>query len=223
MLRYSKYFYTVSAFLSILSIISLSIFGLRLGTDFTGGSLLEFRFSDVRPSETEIYDILAPLSLGSVEVRNVENSGVILRFSEIGETKHQEIVQAFTGAEELRFDSVGPVIGEETKKKSFIAIALVAAMILIYVAWAFRKISFPISSTPYGVIAILTLVHNILITSGVFAILGRFMQVEIGVPFVAAILTILGYSINDTIVVFDRIRENLLRRARSEERRVGKE
>lgn len=213
MLRYSKYFYTASLVLVALSIISLSLFGLRLGTDFTGGSLLEFRFADTRPNETDIRNTLTPLNLGSVDVRTVGTSEVILRFKEIDEMKHQEIIKAFPGVEELRFDSVGPVIGEETKKKSLLAIALVAAMILIYIALAFRKISFPISSTPYGVIAVLTLSHNILITAGVFAALGRFMQVEIGVPFVAALLTILGYSINDTIVVFDRIRENLLKRA----------
>ncbi len=111
--------------------------------------------------------------------------------------------------EELRYDSVGPTIGAELKRKSLLAIIIVLIAIVVYVAWAFRKVSKPIESWKYGIVANIALFHDVLITLGVFAILGRFFGVEINAAFIAAILTVLGYSVNDTIVVFDRIRENL--------------
>jgi preprotein translocase subunit SecF len=112
----------------------------------------------------------------------------------------------------LRFDSVGPVIGDETKQKSIWAIFLLIILILIYIAWAFRRISRPLKSWQYGVAAIIALVHDVLISMGAISLLGHFLNIEVGAPFVAALLTILGYSVNDTIVVFDRIRENILRK-----------
>jgi preprotein translocase subunit SecF len=118
---------------------------------------------------------------------------------------------ALTNIEELRFDSVGPSIGEELKRKSIYAIFLVLIAIVLYIAWVFRKVSKPIASWKYGVTAIIALFHDVIITMGVFAVLGQHFNVEINTPFVAAILTVLGYSVNDTIVVFDRIRENLPR------------
>ena len=114
-----------------------------------------------------------------------------------------------TGLEELRFDSVGPTIGQELKSRSLTAIVIVLLAIVLYIAWAFRKVSKPVASWKYGVAANIALFHDVLITLGVFSVLGHFYGMEINSPFVAAILTVLGYSVNDTIVVFDRIRENL--------------
>jgi len=111
--------------------------------------------------------------------------------------------------EELRFDSVGPVIGEELKRSSITAILIVLIAIVLYIAWVFRKVSKPVASWKYGVSAIIALFHDVMITLGIFAVLGEFFAVEINAAFVAAILTVLGYSVNDTIVVFDRVRENL--------------
>ena len=113
--------------------------------------------------------------------------------------------------EELRFDSVGPSIGQELKRKSLYAIITVLIAIVLYIAWAFRKVSKPVASWKYGMTAIIALFHDVMIVLGVFAVLGRFLDMEINTAFVAAILTVLGYSVNDTIVVFDRIRENLPR------------
>jgi len=112
--------------------------------------------------------------------------------------------------EELRFESIGPIIGQELKKKSIYSIVLALVFILLFVALAFRKVSFIVKSYKYGILAIVALFHDIIIVVGIFAVLGRFLNVEIGVPFVAALLATLGYSVNDSIVVFDRIRENLL-------------
>lgn len=113
--------------------------------------------------------------------------------------------------EEKRFNSIGPVIGNELKKSAVWALIIALIAIVLYIGWAFRKVSRPISSFKYGIIATIALFHDVIITLGIFAVLGYFFNIEIGIPFVAALLTILGYSVNDTIVVFDRTRENLLR------------
>ncbi|MBI5621505.1 protein translocase subunit SecF [Candidatus Falkowbacteria bacterium] len=112
---------------------------------------------------------------------------------------------------EERFDSIGPSIGAELKTKSFYAVIIVIFAIIAYVAWAFRQVGRPVPSWKYGVIAVLALVHDVIITCGVFAVLGHYFGIEVNSAFIAAVLTILGYSVNDTIVVFDRIRENLHR------------
>ncbi len=142
---------------------------------------------------------------------------MILRFQETAEEVHQNILTKLNqlagenNLEELRFDSVGPSIGQELKRKSLYAIFFVLLAMLIYITYAFRKVSKPISSWKYGTAAIIAMFHDALITIGVFSILGHFYNIEINTPFVAAILTVLGYSVHDTIVVFDRIRENLPR------------
>lgn len=112
---------------------------------------------------------------------------------------------------EKSFESIGPVVGNELKTSAIWAILIAITAIILYIAWAFRKVSYPVSSFKYGLIAALALLHDVLITVGVFAVLGHLLGVEVGISFVAALLTILGYSVHDTIVVFDRIRENLFR------------
>lgn len=112
---------------------------------------------------------------------------------------------------EIRFESVGPVLGQEMRTKTLYAVVLAILMIIAYIAWVFRKASRPVASWKYGVTAVVALMHDILITIGCFALLGKFFNIEVNLTFVAALLTILGYSVNDTIVVFDRIRENIFR------------
>ncbi len=121
------------------------------------------------------------------------------------------LAKAKTGADvtELQFDAVGASIGQELKSKSFNAIAIVFVMIILYISWAFSKVSKPVASWKYGVAAIIALIHDILFILGVFSVLGHFYGIEINTPFIAAVLTVLGYSVSDTIIVFDRIRENL--------------
>jgi len=218
MLRYRKYYYALSAILVIASITSLAVFGLNLGTDFTGGSIMEVRFSGERPSHEVVLGALEDLGIGEVVVQDSGNNSIILRFKHVNETLHQVIldkVGAFGEFEELRFEAIGPSIGSETKQKAFWATGLVLIMILVYVAWAFRKISYPVKSWVYAIAALIALFHDVSIVIGIFSLLGHFINVEVGIPFVAAILTILGYSVNDTIVVFDRIRENVLKKSRS--------
>ena len=214
MLKYRKYYYTLSSVLVVASIISLAVVGLNFGIDFTGGGVMEVNFKSERPNHEQVRVALADVDLGETIIQDIGPSGLILRFKNIDEAVHQEALNKFEGLgefEELRFESIGPVIGAETKRKSIWAILLVLVAILVYIAWAFRRISFPLKSWKYGIVALITLFHDVLITVGVFSIISHFLGVEIGVPFVAALLTIFGYSVNDTIVIFDRIRENVLR------------
>ena len=221
-----KIFLTISTVMVVLSILALAIWGLNFGIDFTGGSLLEVEFIGNRPSVSEVQTHLQDLELGSLVTQPIGEQGMILRFQDIGEEKHQAVLQrldqlgsgtdeiiatssGITYFEELRFDSVGPTIGAELKRRSVTAMIVVLIAIVIYIAWAFRKVSKPVASWKFGLTAIVALFHDVMITMGVFAVLGYVMGIEVNSAFVAAILTVLGYSVNDTIVVFDRVRENL--------------
>jgi len=208
-INHRKIFFFISSILIIGSILALIFYGLNLGIDFTGGSLIEGRFEN-RPEIDQIKQNLSNFDLGEIVVQPTGDNSVLIRIKDINESVHQEILNSLEGFKELRFESVGPVIGQELKKKSLYSIIVALIAILIFVALAFRKVSFIVKSYKYGILAIIALFHDILIVLGVFAVLGQFLNVEIGVPFVAALLAILGYSVNDSIVVFDRIRENLL-------------
>lgn len=197
------------------SLVSLGIWGLNFGIDFTGGSLMEVSFSKDVPSPDEISNLINQSKIiEGVSIQTLGDKGMILKFRDIDEETHQKFLSNLKNnykdnIEEQKFDSIGPSIGEELKKKTVLALILSVIGIIIYIAWAFRQVSKPVSSWIYGVIANVALIHDVLITMGAFSILGRFYGMEINGPFIAAILTVLGYSVNDTIVIFDRIRENV--------------
>lgn len=205
-----KLWFTISGILVVLSIAAISIWGLNFGIDFTGGSSLEVEFSGERPSVVEVKNKLSDLELSDLKVKPVEEKGMILRFGETSEQARQKIMSELGGnVTQLRFDLVGPSIGNELKRRSFYAVIAVLFAIIAYIAWAFRQVSKPVASWKYGLTAIAALFHDIFILLGVFALLGAFAGIELNTPFIAALLTVLGYSVNDSIVVFDRIRENL--------------
>lgn len=208
-----KLWLAVTATLVVLSAAAAGLWGLKFGIDFTGGSLLELKFQNDRPVISELASDLATFGAEGASLQPVGDDGAIARFKTVDESKHQEILsklkEKYTNAEEMRFESIGPTIGKELRTKAIYSIVIVLICIILYIAWAFRKVSKPIASWKYGMIAVLVLIHDIGVPIGVFAIMGRFFGVEINSAFVAAILTILGYSVNDTIVVFDRVRENL--------------
>ncbi len=217
-----RFFIFFSASLVALSLVAAVVFGLRLSIDFTGGTLVEVSYPSDRPAHAEVSERLEALSLGGLTLQPAGESGYILRAREIRQEERAALFDALSlgGAHEVReerFASIGPAVGEELKRKSIVALAVVLAMIILFVAWAFRRVSRPVSSWKYGAVAVLTLFHDITIPTGVFVVLGKFAGVEIDILFVTALLAILGYSVNDTIVIFDRIRENL---ARNEEYRV---
>lgn len=209
--------YSFSGVLLALSIASLVTWGVRYGIDFTGGSLLEVAYSGSRPKLEDVTGKLTLLDLGNVVVQPAGEQAFILRFRHVDEETHQRITSALreSGGEmtERRFESVGPTIGAELKSRSLWAIAIALFFIVSYVAWAFRKVSRPVASWKYGVAAVIALAHDVVITVGVFSALGHYFGVEVDALFVSAILTIIGFSVHDTIVVFDRTRENLFRGA----------
>ncbi|MDP1625318.1 MAG: protein translocase subunit SecF [bacterium] len=207
-------FYTFSIALSIASIVALVVWGLRPGIDLKGGSIMEIEYVSERPSMEDLRGGLDSLGLGTYSIRPTGETGYIIRTGELDQAGHSAVLAAIdtmsaSDFEEKRFNSIGPVLGEEALQKSWISILLVLAAIVLFITFAFRKVSRPVSSWKYGLMAIVGLAHNILITAGAFAVLGQFAGFEVDTLFVTALLVILGFSVHDTIVVFDRVRENL--------------
>ncbi len=211
-----KIYYAISGIFVIASIVTFSLWGLEFGIDFKGGSILEVAYPEnKRPETNQIAGALKPLNLNDLRVSPIGNNGVNFRFMETDEATHQEVMNILklNSAEERRFSSIGPTIGAELKQNSIKAIIMVLLGISLYITWAFRKVSQPLGSWRYGVATLIALFHDLIIPIGLFAALGHFYGVEIGTNFIVSLLVILGFSVHDTIVVFDRIRENLKRYA----------
>ena len=210
---------SISGALFIIFLAALFVWGFHWGIDFTGGSLLEVNFSKQVPTVDNITGGLKDLNLQSLSIQPEEGGKMIIRFQESSQETADKVLTNLdkvakdldkdNKVEELQFNAVGPSIGQELKQSSVNAIFFVFLAIVLYITWAFRKVSKPVASWKYGVAAILAMFHDVIITLGVFAVLGHFLGIEINTQFVAAILTVIGYSVHDTIVVFDRIRENL--------------
>lgn len=199
----------------VAALVSLSLWQLKLGIDFTGGSLLEIEYSLTRPSNVQLQERFDGVDVRDVEMKDSGEKTKFFRFKTIDESTHQKVLAELKKDDEKlverSFQSIGPVIGEELKKKSFSALVIALAMILAYISIVFRKVSFPVASWKYGVTAIIALLHDLLFVLGIFAVLGHFAGVTIDSSFIPAFLTVLGFSVHDTIVVFDRIRENLMK------------
>lgn len=217
----SKYSYIFSIVLTVLSVLSLAVWGLKPSIDFTGGTLMEVQFIGETPQNQEISTVLQDLNLGSLTLQASGKNAMLIRYAseddKVNEQVWQKISAKYADAKQLRVDFINPTVSQELKGKSLNAIFLAVAGIMGYIAWAFRKVSRPVESWKYGAGAVIALVHDVLITAGVFSVLGHFYGVEVGIPFVAALLTILGFSVHDTIVVYDRTRENLIRSGRRDE------
>ncbi|MFH1146035.1 MAG: protein translocase subunit SecF [bacterium] len=229
-----RWYYSFSALLIILSAVGLFSWGLRYGIDFTGGSLIQVKFLKSQPATVqEVADSLSDLKFGDIRVQAAGDGSYHIRTRSLTSLEHDQSLRAlaekFSGlspdlastikteeaVEELSFESIGPVIGEELRVKTWWAIAVVLLAIILYIAFAFRHVSHPVASWKYGLSAVLALAHDAFISAGVFAYFGHFFGAEADSLFVTALLTIIGFSVHDTIVVFDRIRENLKQRAGS--------
>ncbi len=214
-----KYTYVVSAIVVGLSVFSIAMWGIKPGIDFVGGTLMEFSVSEdkeiTRDAICEKIDIECDDSFTASSSTGDHGKSVIIRYKQSDEEFNQKVIVAVgeidEGSKQLKADFIGATVSKQLKTNAIKAIIFAIIAILLYIAWAFRKVSVPVSSWYYGVGAVTALTHDIIITLGIFAALGYFFGIEVGVPFVAALLTILGYSVNDTIVVYDRIRENVLR------------
>lgn len=209
-----KIMFFFSAGLMLAALAAIIYFGLNLGTDFKGGSLLEVTFVQ-RPEAAAIQELFRKHDLGEAGISSLGEHGVIFRMKEIDETVHQQLLgdlqTTFGEVREKRFSSIGAVIGNELREKSMVAVAVILLAIIVYIAFVFRTMSRVLSSWSLGFAAIVALAHDMVIPIGIFAVLGHYQGVEITAIFVAAILTVLGYSVSDTVVVFDRVRENVLR------------
>ncbi len=225
-IRYKNIFLIFSGLLVLGSMAAVLVWGLRLGIDFTGGSLLEVRYKNEVPAIEQIKKTLENLRISDLIIQPSENQTLLLRFGHVDEEEHQKIRMALENQagegnfEELQFTTIGPVIGAELKRKSLFALGLASLGIIAYLAFAFRNVSsspnqkFGVGTSPsswkYGMIAVVVaFLHDVAIPTGIFAVLGHYLNVSIDTLFITALLTILGFSVHDTIVVFDRIRENL--------------
>lgn len=211
----TKYAYVFSGTLTVLSVIALAVWGLKFGIDFTGGTLMEIRYPSGAPASQEVTAELASLNLNGFTVQPSGSDSVLLRYASEEDGVNQQVFQAIrkdhADAVQSRVEYTNSSVSKDLRNNSLKAIFWAVAGIMAYVAWAFRKVSRPVASWKYGAGAVIALIHDVLITIGVFSALGHFFDVEVGVPFIAALLTILGFSVHDTIVVYDRMRENLIR------------
>jgi len=202
-----KIWYIISILIILPGIISLFSQGLNLGIDFRGGSLLDLRFS--QPVEVEqVRGLLAGFGLEGASIQRSDQTDFLIRTRELSEDESRDIVQQLNdklgGVTVLRTERVGPVIGQELIRKAMYALGAASVLMVIYITWRFEF--------KQGIAAVLALIHDVLVVAGVFSI----FQIEVDSTFIAAILTIIGYSINDTIVIFDRIRENILNKKKGE-------
>jgi preprotein translocase subunit SecF len=217
-IKYYKVWISIGAATILLSLVLLISFGLKPGIDFTSGSLMEVSFSQDRPNSEDVQKVLKDPMFKDAVIQKTGDNEILIRTKFLTEDQHQELIKDLrTNFEndkrklsEEGFETIGPVVSGQLKSRAVWAVTLVSLGIIAYLAYAFRKVSRPIASWKYGIMAIVAMVHDILLVLGVFAVLGHYFGVEIDVAFVVAILTVLGYSVNDTIIVYDRIRENLL-------------
>ena len=217
--KYRKIFYIFSSVLVLASIIAISMWGLNLGIDFKGGSSIEFKYEQSKLDLGVVKERIdatnvTPSLKNSYSIVSSGNDSYILKMRNITETERETLVSSISSNDVdkivlTKFNSIGPSVGSESAKKSLVAIVLVLICIILFITFAFRHVSEPVSSWKYGLFSITALAHDVLIPTGVFAVLGHFLGYEVDTLFVTAILVILGFSIHDTIVVYDRIRENL--------------
>lgn len=207
-IKYRTVFFSLTLAAVAAAIILFTVFGLNISTDFTGGTLVEIRYTE-RPTGTALTDSLAGAGLEGVSVREAGENSYIVRAAPLSSEARAALPNAVLGGAIEKLTDIGPTVGSELRNKAIIALLLVTLCIMLFIAFAFRKVSKPVSSWLYGLITILTMLQNLAITVGAFALFGHLWGAQVDTLFITAILTILGYSVHDTIVVFDRTRENL--------------
>lgn len=209
------WYFALSALVIIPGLIALMVWGLNLGIDFTGGALLEVQFPEPAQAlqPAAIKETVEGLGYSGITVQTAENNTVLIRLREISNDEKNALIQTletdYGSAVEQRFESVGPSVGAEVTQRAVFAVIAAAVGILLYMAFAFREVSNPFR---YGACAIVAVLHDVAVVLGLAAVTGHFLDWQVDALFLTALLTVIGYSVHDTIVVFDRIRENLQRR-----------
>jgi preprotein translocase subunit SecF len=215
-----RWFFLVSGILIIAGIISLAIFGLRPGTDFAGGTSLTLQFSPVDGGQVDwsdfqgqLRDEMTNLGYGTAAIQNAGGGSFIIHIQEITSDEAQALAQQIAAQFDFQVDitdyySASPTVGAQTARNAGIAVIIAAVAMLFYIVWAFRRMPSPFR---WGTCAVMALGHDVFIIIGIFSILGWLAGVEIDALFITGLLAVVGYSINNTVVIFDRIRENLSR------------
>jgi preprotein translocase subunit SecF len=219
---YRKLFFTLSAILIVVSILSMLAFGFNFGIDFKGGTITEASYKAGRPDQTTLSTAVKNLNLGNFVLQPTGSNSYNLRTKELSKDEKDAVISTLSlnntyPASIERYDSIGPVVGSELKNKAVTAVIVVILCIVLFVTYAFRKVSEPVASWKFGLATIIALLHDVIIPTGIFIIYTHYTHGEIDILFVSAILSVLGYSVHDTIVVFDRVREHL--RINKEERK----
>ncbi|OGM92381.1 protein-export membrane protein SecF [Candidatus Wolfebacteria bacterium RIFCSPHIGHO2_01_FULL_48_22] len=222
-IKHKWIFLGFSGVLVLASAIAIVLFGLRPAIDFTGGTLWQIRIPNTedRIQESQIIETLVEQGIENPSVlRETSSDSFLIKTKPLSEAEHQQILSALEervgSVEELRFESIGPTIGSQLRSKAIWAGILVLLAISVYIAISFRKVSYPVQSWKYGLTTLITLFHDVVIPTGILAVLGEFGGVEIDTNFIVALLVIMGFSVHDTIVVFDRVREQVLARHKNE-------
>ena len=213
-MRYRPLYYALSLLVIIPGVISLYFWGLNLSVDFTGGTLVEYQFSQTLPPQSDLSAYLNQLNPAPAAIITTTNSSYILKFPPLTRQQTQTLISDLTDhyqteVVELRLETVGPILGRELITKTLYAVLIAAGLIMLYMAYQFKNRAF-------GVTAIAAMFHDTLILLGVFSLLGHFYGFEVDVLFVTAVLTVLSFSVHDTIVVYDRIRESLKKHPNTE-------
>ncbi len=211
-----NWYFLFSLLIIVPGLISLSLWGLNLGIDFTGGSRITLLFPKSVTSEdtTRVRNVFAKQH---IEISTLQTSGsdMYIRSASVSDKKDAQILTLLRkntkSLKQDEYETIGPVIGKEITLNAINAIIFASILIVLYIAWSFRKVPSPTSSWRFGICAIIALIHDVLVLLGLFSLFGHFFAVEVDSLFVTAVLTVIGFSVHDTIVVFDRIRENLLR------------
>lgn len=213
-IKWRKIYYIISTILILPGILALIFWGLKPSIDFSGGTLLELQFPKQEKVTTEeVRKVLEDNSFENLSIQNSSDNSVIIRTTQLDNQQVDKakdlLAKSFEEVKELRLETIGPVVSKELTKKAFISVIVASLAIILYLAFSFRQVPKPTSSWRFGVCAVLALIHDSLFITGLFAILGHFLNVEVDSLFITAVLTVIGFSVHDTIVVFDRIRENL--------------
>lgn len=214
-IKHRSLFFWITGIVLAAAVSAIVAYGLPLGIDFTGGSLMQVNYQNGRPDLSAVHDRVALIPLGNVSVRAMGDSSVSIRMRTMTPAEHEAVLASLSaqedGVSELSYTSVGPALGSQFMSKAIWAIFAVVLVIVLYIAFAFRKVSRPVPGWGYGITVVAMLAIDIIVPTGFFAAYAHYTGAEVDALFIVALLSLLGYCVNDVIVIFDRIREHLAR------------